>query len=100
MFGWSGEKVVVLVIGGGGREAAICRDLKTMPWTQAILCAPGSDHISKCGTATCVSDLDITDSSAVCSFCANSNVGLVVLGRGSEHLLHHLTHAGILATSV
>ncbi|KAL5731906.1 phosphoribosylamine--glycine ligase [Ranunculus cassubicifolius] len=74
------EKVVVLVIGGGGREHALCYALKRSASCNNVLCAPGNAGISKSRDATCISDLDISDSEAVISFCRKSGVGLVVVG--------------------
>ena len=76
----AGERVVVLVIGGGGREHALCYALKRSPTCDAVFCAPGNAGISNSGDATCISDLDILDSSAVISFCREWGVGLVVVG--------------------
>lgn len=76
----SGERVVVLVIGGGGREHALCYALKRSPTCDGVFCAPGNAGISNSGHATCISDLDILDSSAVISFCREWGVGLVVVG--------------------
>ncbi|XP_042505718.1 phosphoribosylamine--glycine ligase [Macadamia integrifolia] len=76
----SEERVVVLVIGGGGREHALCHALKRSPSCDAVFCAPGNAGISNSGDATCISDLDILDSSAVISFCRIWEVGLVVVG--------------------
>ncbi|XWS55326.1 hypothetical protein CRYUN_Cryun10bG0165400 [Craigia yunnanensis] len=74
------ERVVVLVIGGGGREHALCYALQRSPSCDAIFCAPGNAGISSSGNATCIPDLDISDSSAVISFCHKWSVGLVVVG--------------------
>nr|CAN80095.1 hypothetical protein VITISV_033576 [Vitis vinifera] len=72
------DRVVVLVIGSGGREHALCYALKRSPSCDAVFCAPGNAGISNSGDATCISDLDISDSSAVISFCYKWGVGLVV----------------------
>ena len=72
--------MIVLVIGTGGREHALCHALKRSPSCNSVLCAPGNPDITSSGDATCVPDLDVSDSSAVISFCRKQNVGLVVVG--------------------
>nr|KJB47875.1 hypothetical protein B456_008G045600 [Gossypium raimondii] len=74
------ESLVVLVIGGGGREHALCYALQRSPSCDAVFCAPGNAGISSSGNATCIPELDISDSSAVISFCRKWGVGLVVVG--------------------
>uniref|UniRef100_A0A2P2IS06 phosphoribosylamine--glycine ligase n=1 Tax=Rhizophora mucronata TaxID=61149 RepID=A0A2P2IS06_RHIMU len=74
------ERVVVLVIGGGGREHALCYALRHSPSCDSVFCAPGNVGISSSGDATCVPELDISDSSSVISFCRKWGVGLVVVG--------------------
>ncbi|KAF9587857.1 hypothetical protein IFM89_006111 [Coptis chinensis] len=76
----SEERLVVLVIGGGGREHALCYALKRSASCGAVFCAPGNAGISNSGDATCISDLDISNSSDVISFCQRWGVGLVVVG--------------------
>lgn len=78
--GGSEERVNVLVIGGGGREHALCYTLQRSPSCDAVFCAPGNAGISTSGNATCISDLNVSDSSAVISFCQKWGVGLVVIG--------------------
>ena len=63
--------VVVLVIGGGGREHALC---------YAVFCALGNAGIASSTYATCISTLDISDSSIVTSFYHKWGIGLVVIG--------------------
>lgn len=70
----------MLVIGGGGREHALCYALKRSPSCDSVFCAPGNAGISNSGDATCISDLNVFDSSAVISFCQKWGVGLVVVG--------------------
>lgn len=92
------ERVAVLVIGGGGREHALCHALNRAPSCDAVFCAPGNAGISNSGDATCISDLDILDSSAVISFCREWGVGLVVVGPEAPlvaGLVNDLVKAGI-----
>ncbi|KAK8512995.1 hypothetical protein V6N12_030401 [Hibiscus sabdariffa] len=96
--GSSAERVVVLVIGGGGREHALCYALQRSPTCDAVFCAPGNSGISASGNATCIPDLDITSSSAVISFCRKWGVGLVVVGPEAplvSGLANDLVMAGI-----
>ncbi|KAG0497180.1 hypothetical protein HPP92_001871 [Vanilla planifolia] len=74
------ERVVALVIGGGGREHALCYALQRSPTCDAVFCAPGNAGISQSGIATCISDLDTSNSASVISFCRKWGVGLVVVG--------------------
>ncbi|KAI9173898.1 hypothetical protein LWI28_008412 [Acer negundo] len=92
------ERVVVLVVGGGGREHALCHALKRSPSCDAVFCAPGNAGISSSEDATCISDLDIFDSSAVIAFCRQWGVGLVVVGPEAplvSGLANNLVKAGI-----
>ncbi|CAJ1976170.1 unnamed protein product [Sphenostylis stenocarpa] len=74
------QRVTVLVIGGGGREHALCYALQRSPSCDTVLCAPGNAGIASSGNATCISDLDVSDGAAVISFCRKRGVGLVVVG--------------------
>ncbi|KAJ1275242.1 hypothetical protein BS78_05G121400 [Paspalum vaginatum] len=76
----SDERITVLVIGGGGREHALCYALNRSPSCSAVLCAPGNAGIALSGDATCVSELDISSSDDVISFCRKRGVGMVVVG--------------------
>ncbi|XP_010245508.1 PREDICTED: phosphoribosylamine--glycine ligase isoform X2 [Nelumbo nucifera] len=92
------ERVIVLVIGGGGREHALCYALQRSPSCDAVFCAPGNAGIAAQGNATCIPDLDIFDSSAVISFCRTWGVGLVVVGPEAPlvaGLVNDLVNAGI-----
>ncbi|XP_021891653.1 phosphoribosylamine--glycine ligase isoform X2 [Carica papaya] len=92
------ERVVVLVIGGGGREHSLCYALERSPSCDAVFCAPGNAGIASSGNATCIPDLDISDSSAVISFCRQWAVGLVIVGPEAplvSGLANDLVKAGI-----
>ncbi|MFD0988357.1 phosphoribosylamine--glycine ligase [Methyloligella solikamskensis] len=67
----------VLVIGGGGREHALCWKLAGSPQLETLYCAPGNAGIAK--VAECV-DLMLTDHQAVLAFCKEKEIGLVVIG--------------------
>lgn len=90
---------MVLVIGHGGREHALCYALKQSPSCDAVFCAPGNAGIGQSGDATCISDLNISDSAAVISFCHMWGVGLVIIGPEAplvSGLANDLGTAGIL----
>ncbi|XP_021715410.1 phosphoribosylamine--glycine ligase-like [Chenopodium quinoa] len=92
------EKVNVLVIGGGGREHALCHALQRSPSCSAVFCTPGNIGISKSGDAICLSDVDSSNSSAVISFCQKQAIGLVVVGPEAplvSGLANDLVKAGI-----
>jgi len=72
--------VVVLVIGGGGREHALCYVLQRPSSYDVVFCAPGNAGIADSGDATCISYLDINSSSVVISLCKRWGGGLVVCG--------------------
>eukprot|EP00271_Cylindrocystis_brebissonii_P020785 TRINITY_DN7055_c0_g1_i1.p1 TRINITY_DN7055_c0_g1~~TRINITY_DN7055_c0_g1_i1.p1 ORF type:complete len:633 (-),score=123.76 TRINITY_DN7055_c0_g1_i1:1451-3109(-) len=70
----------VLVIGGGGREHALCYALSQASSCARTYCAPGNAGIDLAGAAICVPNLDVADSAAVIAFCREKGVGLVVVG--------------------
>ncbi|KAJ3671663.1 hypothetical protein LUZ60_007742 [Juncus effusus] len=96
----SGERITVLVIGSGGREHSLCYALKHSPSCDAVFCAPGNAGISQSGDATCLPDLNVSDSLAVAKFCRKWGVGLVVVGPEAplvKGLVNDLSKEGILA---
>jgi len=67
----------VLVVGGGGREHAICWKLAQSPKVDKIYCAPGNAGIS--GVADCV-DVAAEDMDGICEFARSKCVDLAVIG--------------------
>ncbi len=66
----------VLVIGGGGREHAICTALKKSPKVTGLWCAPGNGGIAD--IATCV-DLKATDVEGVVAWAKEQAMDFVVV---------------------
>ena len=67
----------VMVLGGGGREHAICRGLKHSPEVTQLFCSPGNPGIAK--IAECVA-LPAGEMEAVADFAAENGIDLVVVG--------------------
>lgn len=67
----------ILVLGGGGREHALCWKLRQSPRTARLACAPGNAGIA--AVAECV-DLDIEDPAAVTAYARDNGFRLVVVG--------------------
>ena len=67
----------VLVIGGGGREHAICWKLAQSPKVTELFCAPGNAGIAQ--VARCV-DIGVMDFEKMAEFAKKEAVDLVVVG--------------------
>ncbi|KAB7644508.1 phosphoribosylamine--glycine ligase [Polymorphobacter fuscus] len=67
----------ILVLGGGGREHALCWKLHQSPRAGRIVCAPGNAGIAQ--VAECI-DLAIADPGAVTDYARDHDIGLVVVG--------------------
>lgn len=67
----------VLVVGGGGREHAICRKLAQSPKVDELFCAPGNAGIAD--VAKCI-NVSAEDIDGICSFAATEKIGLAVIG--------------------
>jgi len=65
----------VLVIGGGGREHALCFRLKQSPSVSQVFCAGGNAGIAQ--DVTCV---NISTHAEIADFCKSQNIALVVIG--------------------
>ena len=71
------ESVDILVLGGGGREHALCWKLRQSPRCGRLLCAPGNAGIAE--VVSCVA-LDVTNPQALVDFVAANGIALVVVG--------------------
>lgn len=67
----------VLVVGGGGREHAICWKLAQSPEIEKLYCAPGNAGITK--VAECV-DISAEDIEGICAFAKDKGIDLAVIG--------------------
>lgn len=67
----------VLVVGGGGREHALCWKLAQSPLLTRLYCAPGNAGIA--GVAECVA-INAEDVAAITAFARDNAVDLVVVG--------------------
>ena len=65
----------VLVIGGGGREHAVCKKLSESPLVTELLCAPGNAGIAQ--VARCVPDVKATDVPAIVALAKAEHVDFV-----------------------
>lgn len=66
----------ILVIGGGGREAVICRKLKESPRVSALFCAPGNAGIAAYATLV---PLAATDLDGICAYVEKEAFDMVVV---------------------
>ena len=66
----------VLVVGGGGREHAICASLKKSPRVTELFCAPGNGGIAS--DAKCV-DIKATDIDAMVAFAKENVIDFVMV---------------------
>ena len=66
----------VLVVGGGGREHAICLSLRKSPRVERLFCAPGNGGIAQ--VAECV-DIKATDVEGMVRFVKNNPVDYVMV---------------------
>jgi phosphoribosylamine--glycine ligase len=87
----------ILVIGGGGREHALCWSLAASPLVTEVLCAPGNAGIAE--VARCVS-IAVDDIEKLVRLARDEGVDLVVVGPElplTLGVVDRLTEAGIRA---
>ncbi|MBR5301300.1 MAG: phosphoribosylamine--glycine ligase [Clostridia bacterium] len=65
----------VLVVGGGGREHAVCKKLKESKLVTELLCAPGNAGIAR--VATCVPGVKATDVEAIVKLAKDEKIDFV-----------------------
>jgi len=90
--------VKFLVIGGGGREHALCWAIAASPLCDTLWCAPGNAGIAR--EAQCVADLKADDLDGIVAFAKNNAVDLVIVGPEAPlcaGLVDRLEDAGIKA---
>ncbi|MDQ6993593.1 MAG: phosphoribosylamine--glycine ligase [Mariprofundus sp.] len=67
----------VMVIGGGGREHALCWKLKRSPSVSAVICAPGNPGIAR--EARCV-NIGVEDLAGIINLAKIESADLIVIG--------------------
>lgn len=67
----------ILVIGGGGREHALCQSLSKSASVKEIICAPGNVGIAE--IAKCI-DIGVTQIDELVAYALNNGVDLTVVG--------------------
>ncbi|MGE3333721.1 MAG: phosphoribosylamine--glycine ligase [Rhodospirillaceae bacterium] len=85
----------VLVVGGGGREHALCWKISASPLCSKLFCAPGNPGIAE--TATCVA-IGAEDLDGLVKFAQAEKIDFVVVGPEAPlvaGLVDRLTQAGI-----
>ena len=71
------DPIDILVLGGGGREHALCWKLRQSPRCGRLVCAPGNAGIA--GIAETAA-LEIDNAEAVAAYALTDRIGLVVIG--------------------
>lgn len=73
------ESLNVMVIGGGGREHAICWKVSQSPFLKRLYCAPGNGGTSQLPKTENIS-LKVGDFSGIANFAKEKMIDLVVIG--------------------
>lgn len=89
--------VKVMVIGGGGREHAICWKLAQSPLVERVYCAPGNGGTYVTAKTENI-DLKVSDFSGIAKFACERKVNLVVIGPDNplaDGIVDYLQAAGL-----
>jgi phosphoribosylamine--glycine ligase len=95
--GAGGDRLTVLVVGGGGREHALAWKLARSPRVARVLCAPGNAGIARDATTVPVRADDVT---GLLDLARRERVDLTVVGPEGPlvaGLVDRFTEAGLLA---
>ncbi|MEX2649844.1 MAG: phosphoribosylamine--glycine ligase [Alphaproteobacteria bacterium] len=87
----------VLVVGGGGREHALCWSIAASPLTDALLCAPGNAGIAEMAT---LADVKAEDTDGLVALALDQAIDFVVVGPEAPlvaGLVDRLEAAGVRA---
>jgi len=87
----------ILVVGGGGREHALCWALKASPLCRKLYCAPGNAGIAQ--EAECVA-IEAEDIEGILRFCKTQKIDFVIVGPEVSlvmGLINRLSESGIKA---
>lgn len=89
--------VKVMVVGGGGREHAICWKLSHSPLVQSIYCAPGNGGTALADKTENI-NLAVSDFAGIAEFARNKKIDLVVIGPDdplADGIVDHLQAEGL-----
>jgi phosphoribosylamine--glycine ligase len=75
--GKAGQAMNILILGAGGREHALAWAVKQNPKCDRLIVAPGNAGIAQ---LTECADIDILDSAAVNTFCAENAIDFLIIG--------------------
>jgi len=67
----------ILVVGGGGREHALCWKIKRSPLATALFCAPGNAGTGELAENVAIA---VNDHAGLVKFCKSQTIDLVVVG--------------------
>jgi phosphoribosylamine---glycine ligase len=87
----------VLVVGGGGREHALCWKIAGSPRLERLYCAPGNGGTARLEKTENV-NLKVSDFDGIAAFASSNQIDLVVIGPDNplaDGIVDHLEKAGL-----